>query len=107
MPSPVILEFLNVNTNTVNSLVTPGGIGQIVGEELKFNPQNAQEGVFFISSAGVETKTTVFATRTSGKLVFNIPAALAVGNYTLEVRRAYTKENLIRKGILSETLRVA
>jgi hypothetical protein len=107
MPSPVILEFLNLNTNTVNSVLTPGGIGQIIGEELKFNPDNLQDGVFFIKSDGSETKATVFATRTLGKLVFNIPTALTAGNYTLEVRRAYTKDNVIRKGTLPEVLTVA
>jgi hypothetical protein len=38
LPSPVILEFLNINTNTTNSVLTPGGIGQIVGEELNLIP---------------------------------------------------------------------
>jgi len=107
LPSPVILEFLNVNTNTVNSVLTPGGIGQIIGEELKFNPDNAQEGVFFVKSDGTETKATVFATRTLGKLVFNIPSTLTAGTYTLEVRRAYTKDNIIRKGVLPDVLTVA
>ncbi len=106
-PSPVILEFLNVNTNTTNTVLTPGGIGQIIGEELKFNPDNAQEGVFFVKSDGTETKATVFATRTTGKLVFNIPNTLTAGTYTLEVRRAYTKDNIIRKGVLPDVLTVA
>lgn len=43
-PSPVILEFLDINTQTVNSKLTPGGIAQLMGEELKFNPANAAEG---------------------------------------------------------------
>jgi hypothetical protein len=107
MPSPVLLEFMNINTNTTNSLITPGGIGQLVGEELKFNPQNAAEGVFFVRPDGTEVRATVFATRTLGKLIFNLPTTLTTGNYTIEVRRAYTKDNLIRKGTLQETLRVA
>jgi hypothetical protein len=106
LPSPVILEFLNINTNTTNSVLTPGGIGQIVGEELKFNPNNPQEGIFFVAADGTETKVQIIASRTEGKLVFSIPA-LPAGNYTLEVRRAYTKENIIRKGVLSDTLTVA
>jgi hypothetical protein len=106
LPSPVILEFLNINTNTTNSVLTPGGIGQIVGEELKFNPDNPQEGIFFVAADGTETKVQIIASRTEGKLVFSIPT-LPAGNYTLEVRRAYTKENIIRKGVLSDTLTVA
>lgn len=106
LPSPVIIEFLNINTNTTNSVLTPGGIGQIVGEELKFNPNNPQEGIFFVAADGTETKVQIIASRTEGKLVFSIPT-LPAGNYTLEVRRAYTKENIIRKGVLSDTLTVA
>jgi hypothetical protein len=106
LPSPVILEFLNINTNTTNSVLTPGGIGQIVGEELKFNPNNPQEGIFFVAADGTETKVQIIASRTEGKLVFSIPT-LPAGNYTLEVRRAYTKEDIIRKGVLSDTLTVA
>jgi hypothetical protein len=73
LPSPVILEFLNINTNTTNSVLTPGGIGQIVGEELKFNPDNPQEGIFFVAADGTETKVQIIASRTEGKLVFSIP----------------------------------
>ncbi|MDX2128540.1 MAG: DNA-binding domain-containing protein [Chloroherpetonaceae bacterium] len=106
IPSPTLLEFLNVNTNTVNSIVTPGGIGQIVGEELKFNPQNPDEGVFFVRNDGTETKVAVYATRTQGKLMFNIPPTLTAGTYTLDVRRSYTKDNTVRKGSLSDFLTV-
>jgi hypothetical protein len=106
-PSPTLSEFTNVNTNTVDSILTPGGIGQIVGEELKFNPENPQEGVFFIKEDGEETKAAVFQTRTTGKLVFIIPASLTAGRYTIEVRRAYTKDNELRKGALHVPVTVA
>ncbi|MDX2128358.1 MAG: DNA-binding domain-containing protein [Chloroherpetonaceae bacterium] len=104
-PTPVLLEFFNINTNTANGVISPNGIGQIVGEELKFNPSNAQEGIFFVATGGAETRVQVVASRTEGRLVFSIPT-LTAGNYTLEVRRAYTKDNVIRKGALSDTLRV-
>ncbi len=107
LPSPVLLEFLNINTNTTNAVLTPGGIGQIIGEELKFNPNNPQEGIFFIATDGTETKVQIIASRTEGKLVFAIPSTLTAGTYTLEVRRAYTKDNVIRKGMLPDTLTVA
>ncbi len=105
LPSPVLLEFLNINTNTTNAVLTPSGIGQIIGEELKFNPNNPQEGIFFIATDGTETKVQIIASRTEGKLVFAIPN-LSPGTYTLEVRRAYTKDNIIRKGVLPDTLTV-
>ena len=106
--APVLIEFTNINTQTVNSILTPGGIGQIVGEELKFNPANVAEGVFFVSATGTATKVTVLASRTEGKLVFSIPTGLTAGNYTLEVRKGYGSTNIaVRNGSLQDTLHVA
>lgn len=103
-PSPVILEFLDINTQTVNSKLTPGGIAQVTGEELKFNPANAAEGVFLLSENKTETKISVIARRTEGKLMFAIPTNLPAGSYTLEVRRGYGNSASIRTGVLTENL---
>lgn len=107
LPSPVLLEFSDVNTGTINSKLTPGGIGMVIGEELKFNPEGADEGIFLVKEGGNATKVTVLATRTEGKLMFSIPANLKAGSYLLEVRRAYTNANAIRTGSLLDTLTVA
>jgi hypothetical protein len=77
--SPALLQFLDVNSQTANSIITPGGIGQIVGEELKYNPGNAGVGIYFIASDGTATPVTIMASRTEGKLVFSIPSALSAG----------------------------
>lgn len=105
--TPMLLEFLDINTGATNSNVTKGNIGQIAGEELKFNPDKAEEGIYFVAENGTATKVTTIASRTEGKLVFGIPATLTAGNYTLEVRRIYTKDNAIRVGALIDTLTVA
>ncbi|MBY0425491.1 MAG: DUF4469 domain-containing protein, partial [Cytophagales bacterium] len=66
------------------------------------------EGIYFIPVlGGTETKVTVIATRTEGKLMFSIPATLTPGGYKLQVRKAYGTANTIRTGELSETLTVA
>lgn len=108
MPSPTLLEYTDVNTSSVNSKLTAGGIGALVGEELKFNPSNALEGIFFVSTADKkETKVTVLATRTEGKLMFSVPA-LPAGSYYLEVRKGYGGNGAsLRGGILAEALTVA
>ena len=104
---PDLQEYMDINTGTTNSILTPGGIGQVVGSELKFSAANADEGVFLVHEAGTETKITVLATRTEGKLVFSIPAGLATGGYRLEVRRAYGNAGSIRTGVLNEQLQVS
>ena len=106
--APVLIQFTDVNKQTTNSILTPSGIGQIVGEELKFNPANALEGIFFVDNTGSATKVTVIASRTEGKLVFSIPASLTTGSYILEVRKGYGKTSqVLRAGSFSDTLQVA
>lgn len=105
--SPALLQFVDVNSQTSNSIVTPGGIGQIVGEELKYNPGNPTEGIYFVASDGSATQVVVIASRTEGKLVFSIPATLTSGMYTLEVRKGYGSTTIVvRSGALQDALQV-
>lgn len=105
--TPALIEYADINSQTTNSILTAGGIGQIVGEELKFNPANAAEGIFFTATDGTVTKVTVIANRTEGKLMFSIPA-LAAGSYTLEVRKGYGTTNVVvRSGSLQDALQVS
>lgn len=104
LTAPVLIEFMDINSQNTNAIVTSGGIGQITGEELKFNPDNAAEGIYFVAADGSAIKVTVIASRTEGKLVFSIPT-LAVGAYTLEVRKGYGSSNaMVRTGSLQDAL---
>jgi hypothetical protein len=100
-PAPRVLEFTDADSAALNSTATSGGVGTIIGEELKFNPDNLDEGVFFVN--GTTTRANVMVNRTEGKLVFRIPT-LAAGTYTLEVRKGYTANGEIRKGELIKKL---
>lgn len=105
VPTPTLIEFTDINSGAANSILTLGGIGQIVGEELKFNPDNFDEGIYFIADDNTPTKVAVIANRTEGKLMFSIPAGLAPGRYRLEVRKGYGKTNIVvRSGSLSDLL---
>lgn len=102
--TPSLIQFLDVNTQNTNSSLTAGGIGQIVGDELKFNAANPLEGIFFIAADNSATQATIIASKTEGKLVFSIPA-LSPGNYILEVRKGYGSTNLVvRSGSLQDSL---
>jgi hypothetical protein len=104
-PAPVLVAFINKNTGGVNSTLTPGGIGQITGEQLKFDPSNAANGIYFVPAAGAAVKvpTANIATRTEGELMFLTPA-LAAGTYHVEVRRQYG--TALRTGQLGHPLTV-
>lgn len=108
-PAPLLVSFINKNTGGINATITPGGIAQIVGEELKFDPAKAADGIYFVPTTGsaVKVPTANLATRTEGELMFLTPA-LTAGSYHVEVRRTYgTAAPVVRTGELSAVLTVA
>ncbi|MCF8337133.1 MAG: DUF4469 domain-containing protein [Bacteroidales bacterium] len=105
-PKPELVAFVDYNSQTTDALLTPGGIGEITGEELKYNHDDAEEGIFFIEDAGTETRVDVLSVRTDGKLMFQIPSALTPGNYALVVRRKYGNAQEIRTGELNKSLTI-
>lgn len=109
-PAPLLVSFTNKLTGAVNGLVSPAGIGEISGDQLKFDPTPATAGIYFVPATGsaVKVPTANIANRTEGNLLFTIPA-LTAGTYNLEVRRVYgtgTRATL-RTGQLGSNLTVA
>jgi hypothetical protein len=89
VPASVLIQFEDVASQTTGGKLTPCGIGSLSGEELKFDPANAAEGIYFIAEDGAESKVTSVAQRTEGRLIFSIPGGLAAGQYQLEIRKGY------------------
>ena len=106
IPSPDLQEFLDVKSGTTNSTLTPGSIGQLAGNDLKFNPANAEEGIYLTNETGTETKVTELAIRTEKRLLFTIPSGLVAGGYQIEVRKGYGKMATIRTGVLHKQLEI-
>lgn len=100
-PRPSIDSFTNVNTDDIDTLVTPGGMGQLAGRYLKFDATDPQQGIFFVN--GSETRVEVMGRNTSTELVFINPT-LDPGQYVLEVRSAFGKQ--LRSGRLYPLLTV-
>jgi hypothetical protein len=102
---PEIHSFTDVKTQAMNVFLSPGFIGCIAGNELKFDPTNPAEGIYFIAVDGSETKVRDVAKRTKLALVFSIPEALSPGSYRLEVRKGYgTSAIVIRRSALERAL---
>ena len=106
-PTPNPVAFVNQNTGALNATITPGGIGQTRGEELKYGTADT-EGPFFVNVAtGVATRATTVPKKTEGELMFLCPA-IAPGQYRHEVRRLYgTNKDQMRIGHLPQILTVA
>ncbi|MES2438898.1 MAG: DNA-binding domain-containing protein [Verrucomicrobiota bacterium] len=106
-PVPNPIEFRDAATGNSNGPVTPGNIGTLSGSRLKLDPAVADEGIFFIASTGgVETKVATVSTNKPGQLVFLIPATLASGEYSVQVRARIFGSADVRIGTLDATLSV-
>ena len=98
---------LTFNSEARNSVLTPGGMGELVGHRLKVDPADDAQGVFFVTEDGAETKVAVLGRNKPANLMFLVPDSLTAGNYTLEVRaKIYSGEDL-RVGALEVPLVVS
>ena len=106
VPSPTLIEFTDCTTQLTNSKATPNSVATIIGSELKFDPKNDEEGLFFVpSQTGSEVKVQTFASISANKIVFNIPA-LQPGSYAVVVRKGYCNGKVIRSGSLDTLITV-
>ena len=107
-PKPSPIQFADNGSGTTNDQVTVGNIGEVAGSRLKFDPAQADEGVFFVATAGGETKVASAAVQTNqpGKVLFLIPATLIAGTYNIEVRARVSGGTELRVGRLDPVLTV-
>ena len=85
-PVPFILEVRDILSDTANDLLTPGGVIQIQGGRLKLAMDNPANGIFLIDEQGQATKLQHIVENKPARLIGMLPASLAQGTYTLEVR---------------------
>ncbi len=105
-PRPNPLQYTNPNNGDLNNTLTPGGMGQLSGHRLKFDPADPKQGLFLIAADNNAARVEVIGKNTPRELIFLVPAGLAPGDYTLEVRSLFG-QNSIRTGALEEPLTVA
>ncbi len=106
-PTPNPLEYTDVNSGERNSVLTPGGMGRVVGHRLKFDPADAKQGIFFVAEGGGAVRVDVVGCNKPGELMFLVPAVMASGDYTLEVRAVLPQREDVRTGALEATLTVS
>ena len=104
MPNPE--AYVDFASQSRNSLLTPNNPGQLTGHRLKFDADDSAQGVFFIAvSDGTATRASLMMRNKPADLMFMVPADLAAGEYTLEVRTTL-KQNRRRTGRLHQTLTI-
>lgn len=102
-PNPV--DYRDATSgNQRNSVLTPNGLGKLLGYRLKFEEGDESQGIFFLAEDGSATRVTVVGQNQPRELVFSVPD-LAAGQYTLEVRAVFGDDDL-RRGKLEAILTV-
>jgi hypothetical protein len=82
---PLPLDYTDLNSGELNSQATPGGMAQVTGYRLKFDPADTSQGIFF-AAGGSATRVSIVGKNNPSELMFLVPASLAPGDYTLEIR---------------------
>ena len=83
-PQPSIVEVRDAVSGATNEALTPGGVIQLWGANLKIAGDNEANGLWFVPETGDAVKAEVVVTNKPSQLIAMIPA-LAAGNYTVRV----------------------
>lgn len=105
---PQVDRYIDVFSGTQNSVLTPGQEGRVVGSDLRFDPSDPRQGIFFLDGAGGETRVSLAGLNRPSHLMFIVPA-LAAGAYRLEVRALFNRDGCeeLRAGRLGAELTVS
>jgi len=104
--SPFIERILDYSSQEENSTIQPGGAAEISGEMLKIDMEDNEQGLFFVQN-GTATKVTIIMRNLPSDLIFNIPTALAPGEYKLEIRnKIYKNDKSLKSHLFPHLLTV-
>ncbi len=91
---PIISRFYDVATHALDCY-TPGSVVRLKGKHLKFNPAQADEGVF-VSDGLTETRLTIYSELTNRRIDALLPPGLH-GPLTVIVRTRYAPGGELRE----------
>lgn len=82
-PQPTILEVKDSVSGKVNEQLTPGGVAELMGVNIKIVGENADCGLWFVPATGEAVKAKVIVQNKPSSLIVMIPN-LSAGTYTLK-----------------------
>ncbi|MGV8094029.1 MAG: DNA-binding domain-containing protein [Mangrovibacterium sp.] len=103
IPAPSIVEFTDMSSGSVNSVVTPGGPAIIKGVRLKFQPDDPEQGIFFVYGDKQFFRASGVFRNTFSQLMFLVPADMPSGTYQLQVK-SKLETRMLRTGELRDPL---
>ncbi|GMO55709.1 MAG: DNA-binding domain-containing protein [Treponemataceae bacterium] len=85
-------EIIDVHTDSLNSVLTPGNMAHIMGSKIKVEGSDPAVGVWFVSQAAGNARTKVSENLgiNKGTEIMALIPALSAGAYTLEIVTQYT-----------------
>ena len=105
-PRPKPVTYVDVSTGERNKVITPGGPGRLIGQRLRYDPDDPAQGIFFIAADGTATRVEVLVWGMPAHLAFIVPA-LPAGDYKVQVRTVLNDNGELRSGTLDKVLTVA
>lgn len=106
---PLLVEYQDLATGTVNTTLTRGNIGSVAGKQLAYDATAADEGLFLVSAdANPPVKVSAVQKNKPGELIFLVPPDLTeFGSYQMEVRTRPKGCKELRVGRLDQLLMAA
>jgi hypothetical protein len=101
---PLLIDFRDISSDTVNETLTPGGVGHLLGARMKYDETDEKQGIYFIAANSTATRVSKIITMKPSEIVFLIPQDLVAGEYTLEVRAVPKGNKEMKKGALEDKL---
>ena len=95
-PQPQILEVKDSVSGKVNEILTPNGVVELFGNNIKIAGDNADCGLWFVPDSGEALKAQVVIQNKPSTLIAMIPA-LTAGTYTLKVVTQHTGGVLLKQ----------
>jgi len=94
-PQLQILEVKDSVSGKANERLTPGGVLEVWGNNIKITGDNPDCGLYFIPESGDTVKAQVIAQNKPKSLIVLIPM-LSVGIYSLKVVTQFTRGTLLK-----------
>ncbi len=102
-PHPQVRQFTDMKSGKRNSTLTPGAPAIVRGGRLKFDPDDPEQGAFFMNEKNQLSRVPEVLTNNFSRLVFMVPADLPPGVYRFVVKSKLNTRQL-RSGELDSTL---
>lgn len=83
-----IIRTVEAAGETGSGTIRSGGMVQIKGLRLRFEPQESGQGAFFVDAAGAESRSTFYPLILPGTVLASVPDTLAPGTYGIVLRAA-------------------